>query len=1220
MDLSPHPNARCVICLLGALALGQASTAFATSRLTDASDFGQIAKNGFALTVNGAFYTDAAKTQFPNLQPNLGSDKNSYSWSMAWFQDALWVGTNRDVLNPDPLQKGAAEIWRYTPSSFDSAGDWGLSGTWTRAFVSPGVGRAAALLSQGYLSYDTPRDLGYRNMSVCNAGDNTQRLYVTSFGLPGNILYYDGSTFRPTNATGLFNTPQGGVLANLRNPQSLLQIDLGYRGLACFKGRLWTSPAGSLQDVDASLHPVLHMNPDPGNGAPWQTVLDVGDPASNPLADPGNVGIFQIEALGRYLWLTTINRTTGMELWRGDGDDCLEPWVGDGHCNIKWAKIIDNGGGRPPDLPLITPAIDNAGATLGIFGNDLYLGVAESGFYGATLAELFRVPNAGSVPPGGPDAPHKWQLIVGWPRRDFADPGKRLPGLENLDCTNVGDVPNSKAELSPLTQLVWSTISQTIEQYTGVAGLDPVGLDDDPDDDDCLPASGAGPGFPTGILMDPMSVGNESYFWRFAQHQGELFIGTLDISSGTGLDLLKTADGTHLGVVFDNGLGNPYNYGGRSLVSTPIGLAVGTANPYTGYVDANGVPVGGTEVYIGTTAPAADAPPKANAGADQIVFDTAQSGSVQFTLQGGGTDTFGGGGLAASPYQWFQGAVAGNCANLNPADAIANTANPTLNRPSTAGPNDLVPYTFTLRVTDSDGHVGCDQVTVTASHNLPPSVNPWYSDTNPMVLSVPATYVGFGALPTVDLIDSEGAGSVAYDVTAVCSDPERALVTCKFQTVTAPGGTLSNIHDSTTDVSCGGKATCQINAHLSVPDWTALWAAGAFSTAGRPTLQVLAVDNRGFQANQQWDSLAQPIINNPVSDTNPTGNDKPVCRNADVRMIIGLDSSVTFNPATFSPPICVDPDGDPMTYTPVTAGPFPSYGNLRFGSTTITYTPTDPNTPRVDYFTFKATDPGGLSTSNFLSRDPIVRITLTEDTGKPSLAVSFPASGISYTAASFADGCSTPGLGDVCGTAGDDLSGVQSVQVAIRDASGKFWNGSTFVDNAGTPLWHPATLGTADSWSFPFTPPADGSYTLLAKSTDRVGNQSAVTTTAFGQQADNVAPTVTITFPAGGASYRSATYNSGCGTAMADICGSASDNASGVGSVQVSIIRASDGTWWNGTAFVAGGQIWLPASGTASWSYPFSPTVGTYAIQARATDGSGNVGVTAAQGFTRRRF
>src|SRR5262249_31944598 len=75
-----------------------------------------------------------------------------------------------------------------------------------------------------------------------------------------------------------------------------------------------------------------------------------------------------------------------------------------------------------------------------------------------------------------------------------------------------------------------------------------------------------------------------------------------------GFDLWRTPDGVRWFPVTRKGFGNPYNYGARNLLSPPLGLFVGTANPFGpqvavrtfaghwGYVDN---PRGGLEVWLG---------------------------------------------------------------------------------------------------------------------------------------------------------------------------------------------------------------------------------------------------------------------------------------------------------------------------------------------------------------------------------------------------------------------------------------------------------------------------------------------------------------------------------------------------------------------------------------------------------------------------------------------
>lgn len=99
------------------------------------------------------------------------------------------------------------------------------------------------------------------------------------------------------------------------------------------------------------------------------------------------------------------------------------------------------------------------------------------------------------------------------------------------------------------------------------------------------------------------------YFWRMCEHRGWLYMGTFEWSAllgyanrsrwpqpftnivnsvgeqtmldhHSGFDLYRSYDGENWVPVTTNGMGNPYNIGLRTLVSTPHGLFLGTANPF----------------------------------------------------------------------------------------------------------------------------------------------------------------------------------------------------------------------------------------------------------------------------------------------------------------------------------------------------------------------------------------------------------------------------------------------------------------------------------------------------------------------------------------------------------------------------------------------------------------------------------------------------------------
>jgi len=128
-----------------------------------------------------------------------------------------------------------------------------------------------------------------------------------------------------------------------------------------------------------------------------------------------------------------------------------------------------------------------------------------------------------------------------------------------------------------------------------------------------IPLSGMGPGF------DSTFTG---FFWQMEEHEDWLYLGTMDTSIFLlylplknvlpcvidlivkwhgGFDLWKSKNGFLWYPVTSKGLGNPLNYGLRTLQSTPSGLFLGTANPFTvgdrTYTFPN--KSGGAEVWLG---------------------------------------------------------------------------------------------------------------------------------------------------------------------------------------------------------------------------------------------------------------------------------------------------------------------------------------------------------------------------------------------------------------------------------------------------------------------------------------------------------------------------------------------------------------------------------------------------------------------------------------------
>ena len=280
-------------------------------------------------------------------------------------------------------------------------------------------------------------------------------------------------------------------------------------------------------------------------------VLESDDPAAGwrvagppGFGDSGNGAIVELAEFAGHLYAGTLNAVRGYEVWRT---------AAQGRPPYAWEKVLDEGAGRG--------RLNQAVLSMCVFGDALYVG---SGIQGGGYDRTNRVgPAAGELVRVFPDG--EWDLVAGKPR------------------------------------------------------LTPGGVK--------FPLSGRGPGFD-----NPFA----GYLWRMCAHDGHLYLGTYDwsvllpflpwermpravrqrvrligieelVERRAGFDLWRSANGERWTKVTGDGLGNPYNFGARTLASTPHGLFVGTANPFgpeTAFWSAGGwryAPndAGGLETWLG---------------------------------------------------------------------------------------------------------------------------------------------------------------------------------------------------------------------------------------------------------------------------------------------------------------------------------------------------------------------------------------------------------------------------------------------------------------------------------------------------------------------------------------------------------------------------------------------------------------------------------------------
>jgi SAM-dependent methyltransferase len=370
---------------------------------------------------------------------------------------------------------------------------------------------------------------------------------LASFKGPGDrapALYV--STWSPRKGDGaLVLRGDGDGFTPVSAPGLGLSVTRSLRALVAFRDRLYTSPMGvpggraNVADL-----PVVLESEDPASGR-WQPVSDPG------FGDPDNLGIIEMVPFAGRLYAGTVNPRTGFQLWRTDAD---------GARPYRWRKVLGAGAYRGP--------ANEAALSLAAFGDALYVGtgIQGGGFdraygVGPAAAELVRV---------FPD--DSWELVV----------GTRRPT--------------------------------------------PAGM--------AVPASGLGPGF-----------GNffAGYLWRLCEHDSVLYASTWDwsvflpylplgrlprwftrvvrragletvVRREGGADLWRSRDGTAWEAVTRTGFGNEFNAGIRTLASTPYGLFAGTANPFAPEVatrngsgwDYTPNPRGGLEIWHARTRTSGD--------------------------------------------------------------------------------------------------------------------------------------------------------------------------------------------------------------------------------------------------------------------------------------------------------------------------------------------------------------------------------------------------------------------------------------------------------------------------------------------------------------------------------------------------------------------------------------------------------------------------------------
>ena len=337
-----------------------------------AMDIGQTNANAYQLNQGSVSFglidgiIQGIEKQMPGFQRvatnGFGSADNTWAWSMAWFNQKLYVGTARDVsclfVATKQSQQGnsrcpadpkdlplSAEIWQYTPQTK----------TWLRVYQSP-LTIPIGLDVTGH-SITSARDIGFRGMVVFTEADGTQALYiagVTSLAVFGNQAPYNNTGYPPprilrtvdgVNFTAIPQDPStflGDITLN--SPANFLISS--FRSFAVLNGTLFVTAT----NYGGEGYIIGSSNPSAGNDAWFQ---------ASPLpSGTGAMPVFDIATFNNRLYAggTNLNNGTGFFVNYTDAT---------GTPPYTFQNVITNSGGAPGN---------QTATAFQVFNNQLYAG------------------------------------------------------------------------------------------------------------------------------------------------------------------------------------------------------------------------------------------------------------------------------------------------------------------------------------------------------------------------------------------------------------------------------------------------------------------------------------------------------------------------------------------------------------------------------------------------------------------------------------------------------------------------------------------------------------------------------------------------------------------------------------------------------------------------------------------------------------------------------
>jgi hypothetical protein len=497
-----------------------------------------------------------------------GDRNNSYAWCMEVLPqtdgDYLYVGSNRNLayfiyggsnMSSEEIenlslnyldgdlpyeQPGAtdfrAKIFRYK-----------LDGTrpWEEVYQSP------TLSVSGDVTLG--RESGFRGMETFSPVGQDPSLFVVTFnqGSPNPVCRV--LRIRPDFGPG--DTPE----------EVYTESTDTLRGITTHDGKLFIGTNGN-----RGITPAVWCAEDPVSQDSWTPVLYPSDIGRN------SVGVWDLISYKGSLYVFAGTRVYKGR-YVGSGDPAANPETG-----WVWETVVGSGASQDAKYPtgLGNPRIAAMSPFLFSTGGEDYVYVTTFANMPVALAYLAAALN-GSVSADVAFSQFFARL----------DPAQVYRFDENDDWEMIiGDLKNN--------------VYPTSDDWGSLEGTQVF--------DSRLGNYGAGffnPSLLQQLQGDDTNLSFNQYTWWMDTYNGKLYCTTFDYRIFTryirertsdpeviarldmidqnntnpqGFDLYATTDGINWDPVTQDGFGDPYNYGGRTLKSTPEGLFVGTANPFWG--------------------------------------------------------------------------------------------------------------------------------------------------------------------------------------------------------------------------------------------------------------------------------------------------------------------------------------------------------------------------------------------------------------------------------------------------------------------------------------------------------------------------------------------------------------------------------------------------------------------------------------------------------------